>query len=278
MTRQNCADLTTAANHASGPVRWICFVCGVECRFKRVPSYCHDCGTLEGFQPQAVELRGTRGEAVETLEPGVIVPEWAPLLPIGLPRGCSMILRGRPGAGKSRAAFRLATNIGTTMIFALEMGKKLSQHTLIDAGGNNENVWWYEHDCSGIDEVKFIKPKSIVFDSVQKMGRERGRIVTRLRRWALDEGTNLFLISQQNQKGVSRYGEGDDFDCDAVCDVTPCCKDRVPLKNVHGNDDHLTECAPGCAHVALVKSRVSLPGAWDVPIGKGVEARPLVVC
>jgi hypothetical protein len=169
----------------------------------------------------------------------------------------------------------MATNIGITMIFALEMGKKLSIHTLRDCGANNGNVWWYEHDCSGLEEVKHINPASIVIDSVQKIGRSREAVIKRLRRWALDEQKNLILISQQNQKGVSRYGEGDDFDCDAVVDVTPCERDRVPLKNIHAGDEHSTECAPGCAHVSLAKSRVSLLGAWDVPIGRGVNPRPI---
>lgn len=274
MKSQTDPNLTSGVQSALGalPVRWICLSCGHECKRQKVPSYCYQCGMREGYAPVEVPLSATRSDALEELIPGVVVPEWQPLLPIGLPLGCSMVLRGRPGGGKSRAGFRLAGNIGKVMAFALEMGDKLSSHTAVDAGANVSNFWWY-NDTNGIDEIEYLDPDVVVVDSVQKLGRSRRKLVDRLMRWARDKNRNLILISQKGQHGASRHGEDDDFDCDCIVDVRSAKHDGALLSEIHGTDDFRTECAPGCTHATVAKSRVCQLLSWDLPIGVNVKAR-----
>lgn len=260
--------LTDTAACDTGPAffRWICIGCGHEWPNKRPPpSYCRQCGVQGGYAPEEIELLGSRSDDVGTVTPGVVVPEWAAGLPDGIPLGHSLLLRGRPGGGKSRASYRLSSQIGTTAVFGLEMGKKLSRKTAENAGALLGSFWWYD-DVRGLEELTIIEPDVVVVDSIQKLGRDRGRVIDRLRRWALDCDKNVIFVSQLGQHGSSRHGEDSDFDCDIVIDVSKGKLEQGPRKAVHGTDETESPCAPGCAHCHVAKSRVCPLVSFDVPI------------
>lgn len=218
-----------------------------------------------GYAWTEIRLQGARSDEIEALEPGTLVPEWKVAFPHGIPLGRSLVMRGRPGRGKSRIAFRLASQIGTTAAFVLEMGKVLSCDSAQQAGANLERFWWYE-DMAGLEELALIRPASIVIDSVQKLGRQRKSIVARMRQWAMDQNTTLILVSQKGKHGASRHGEDDDFDCDVVADVEHGSTPQQAQSAIHGFDGKPTQCKMNHAHIAVVKSRICPLVAFDVPI------------
>lgn len=249
--------------------RNICVGCGHVCAGSEVPRHCWQCGLPNGYALEEQAIEGTRSDELGELEPGVPVGDWLTALPQGLPLGCSMVLRGRPGAGKSRIAFRFASEIGNVSALTLEMGKVLSADSARKAGARMDRFWWYDDVDKGIDELAVVRPSSAIVDSIQKLGRRRASVIERLKRWAKDESTNLILVSQQGRHGVSRHGEDDDFDCDVVVDVQHATNQGIPRKEVHGFEEERTPCRKGCAHLVVVKSRVCPLIAFDVPIVKG---------
>lgn len=234
---------------------------------KPPPSYCRQCGVRGGYAPEDISLFGTQSDELDELAPGVIVQDWAHLLPIGLPLGLSMVMRGRPGGGKSRAAFRLASQMGIAAIFSLEMGKTLGKETARAAGATLGNCWWYD-DIEGLSDLDILSPAVVVVDSIQKI-RRRNSTILKLRAWAADKERNMLFVSQLGTHGASRHGEDSDFDCDVVVDVQPGMVDGVQCKNRHGIGEKATECAEGCAHVRIAKSRVCQLVSGDVPIVAG---------
>jgi hypothetical protein len=220
---------------------------------------------VNGYGAEDIPILGKRSTELGQLKQGVFVDDWSLALPHGLPLGCSLVMRGRPGAGKSRAGYRLGAAIGPCMAFGIEMGETLSSVTANDAGANMANFWWYE-DLEGLKDLPHIDPACVVIDSVQKLGRARGRIVAMLRKWALENDRNVIFVSQRNQKGASRNGEDDDFDCDVIVDVTRCKNDGVMRQEIHGRDESRTPCQEGCAHIEIAKSRVCQLIALDVQI------------
>lgn len=248
--------------------RWKCYACGHEWRAEAPPPYCRECGQRGAYVFEDLCLKGSRSEEVAPLRPGTPVPEWSIALPQGLPLGTSLIVRGRPGAGKSRLAFRLASQIGQTSVLALEMGKSLSVDSARSAGARLDCLWWYD-DLSALDELDVLGPRVVVVDSTQKLGRSRSSVVARLRQWALTNDRNLILISQLGKHGTSRYGESDDFDCDIVADVSHGSTPQETRKAIHGFDAEPTPCRQGCAHVSIAKARLCPLVAFDVPIFGG---------
>lgn len=246
----------------------VCIGCGHRWQSQKpAPSYCRQCGVRGGYAPEDLELLGTQSDELEELAPGVIVPDWSHLLPIGLPLGLSMVMRGRPGGGKSRAGFRLASQMGIAMIFSLEMGKTLGKETARNAGATLENCWWYD-DIEGLADLDVLSPAVVLVDSIQKL-RRRNSAILKLRAWAADKERNAIFVSQLGTHGASRHGEDSDFDCDVVVDVQPGMVDGVQCKNRHGIGEKATECAEGCAHVRIAKSRVCQLISGDVPIVAG---------
>jgi hypothetical protein len=237
-----------------------------------IPQHCTRCGFRNGYAPQRVPLIGTRSDEIDEVGTGVLVEEWAHVFPDGLPLGRSMVLRGRPGAGKSRAGYRFASQIGTTMAFGLEMGKELSVDTARKAGAKMDSFFWYA-DTDGLDDLDVIQPDAVVVDSIQKLGRERTRVVEMLMTWARDNAKNCIFISQLSADGKSRYGENDDFYCDVIVDVYSARTPKGGLsRRTHGRDENDRVCHDGCTHACVAKSRVCQLIAFDVPI---IAAIPL---
>ena len=259
------SNLTNCANSALEVLRWVCINCGHECPKRVVPSYCSECGQRDGYAAEPVPIAGKASGELEELQPGTIVEEWRTLLPLGLPKGLSMVLRGRPGAGKSRAGYRYGSQLGRVCVAALEMGDKLSHATARNAGATTENMVWYNDIGPLFDELKYTEPAAIVVDSVQKL-KKRGTWVTKLRKWAYESDANLILVSQKGTHGASRHGEDDDFDCDVIVDVKASSKDGVTFEEMHGKDEHRTPCKAKHAHATVAKSRVCELVSADVPI------------
>lgn len=252
-------------------VRWICIGCGHEWRGKVLPPRCKRCDVSSGYAPEEVKLIGSASDEIEELEYGALLPEWATALPRGFPLGKVLMMRGRPGAGKSRIAFRLATQLGRAMIFGLEMGKTLSLDTARSAGAKVDDVLWYE-GLEGLEELETVDPNMVAIDSIQKLNYDRKRVIQRLTDWANANGRNVILISQLSADGKSRYGEDADFDADMNCDVSPGRTDKGPRKYLHGLEEEPRKCREGCAHVSVAKSRVCPLLAFDVPIISGARA------
>jgi len=221
-----------------------------------------------GYAPEEVALIGTRSDELEELSAGILVPEWSQILPHGLPLGRTMLLRGRPGAGKSRLAYRFASQLGRVMCFGIEMGKALSLQTAQNAGAHVKDVWWYE-DLEGLEEIDLIDPAAVVIDSIQKLKRARRRTVDFLLNWARQTSRNVILVSQLSAQGKSRYGEDDDFDVDMTVDVSPGRSAKGGRKEIHGLEDSPTLCKLGCAHASVAKSRVCPLISADLPIVAG---------
>lgn len=249
--------------------RWVCLACEHECTRKVVPNHCLQCGMLHGYAPQPIEVLGTRSDEIDEIGTGILVPEWADAFPRGLPLGRSMVLRGRPGAGKSRAGYRFASQIGTCMVFGIEMGTALSVETARKAGAQMSAFYWYQ-DTEGLSDLEVLDPAVVVVDSIQKLGRDRRRIVNQLMMWARDYDRNCVFISQLSADGKSRFGEDDDFDCDVIVDVSAGRTAKGGIsRRVHGLDDKQTPCRDGCTHASIAKSRVCPLVSFDVPIVDG---------
>lgn len=266
-----CLTLVANSDTRARLVRWLCVKCKNEWRgVGEPPKYCRQCGMDRGYAPDDVPLIGTPSADLQGLPPGILIPEWSGLLPKGLPPGRSMVMRGRPGGGKSRCAIRLGSQLGDRCaVFSIEMGKDLGLETAQLCGASLESLWWYDN-VDGLDEIATLSPDVVVVDSIQKLGRGRKRIVAQLRAWASDNGTNVVFISQQHSTGRSRYGEDDDFDCDLVVDVSSRKDDQGKTrKQVHGLGDKRSPCKEGCAHVRVAKSRICALASDDLPIVAG---------
>lgn len=262
LTSKTNADTRARLGH------WVCYACGHVRRTKNAPPYCHQCGAPNGYAWEEIRLQGARSDEIEELPPGILIPEWKVAFPEGIPLGRSLVMRGRPGVGKSRIGFRLASQIGTTAAFVLEMGKVLSRDSAQKVGAHLERFWWYE-DMDGLAELELIHPKIIVVDSVQKLGRQRKSIVARLRQWAMERDATLILVSQKGKHGASRHGEDDDFDCDVVADVEHGTTPQEARSAIHGFDGKPTRCKMNHAHIVIAKSRICPLVAFDVPIVNG---------
>jgi hypothetical protein len=248
--------------------RWVCIACGDENPKGQTLKYCRACGLKNGYAPQSVQLKGTHSDdaSLTAVEPGIALPEWSIVLPHGLPRGRSIVLRGRPGAGKSRLAYRLASQLGVTMAFGLEMGKKLSRETAANAGADMPKLFWYD-ELGGMEDEPYLHPACIAIDSVQKIGQGWRGTLRKLRDWSQETGGTLILVSQMNVRGSSRFSEDADFDCDIVVDVLPTIdKEKVRRTALHGFESEHTPCKDKCAHLSIAKSRICPLIAFDVPI------------
>jgi hypothetical protein len=219
-----------------------------------------------GYAPIELTLRGTRSSELADLEPGPIFPEWSAGFPAGIPLGRTLVVRGRMGAGKSRATFRLASQYDICAVLGLEMGKALSLETARNAGANLDSCYWYDDVDDLLADLDDLEPQAIAIDSIQKLGRARSRVVRQLRRWVAEHQSTLLLISQLSKDGRSRYGEDDDFDCDAMLDCLPGVVEGVRQTHSHGMDGVKSECEKGCCHIAIRKSRISPLIGFDVPI------------
>jgi hypothetical protein len=221
-----------------------------------------------GYAPQEIRLIGTMSDDIDGVEYGLKVADWSAVWPRGVPLGRTFLLRGRPGAGKSRLAYRLAAQLGRAMVFGIEMGKTLSLDTARQAGAQCEQLVWYD-DLEGLAELELLEPAVVVIDSIQKLRRARRQTVDRLMAWAKQSDSSLVLVSQLSADGKSRYGEDDDFDCDMTVDVWPGRTTKGPRKDVHLFEDTHRRCDDGCAHVLVAKSRVCPLVAFDAPIVAG---------
>lgn len=246
-------------------VQFTCFACGHVWGTGKPPVHCFQCGTKDGYLEEDLALKGVRSSEIGELEPGPILEEWALALPRGLPAGRSLVLRGRPGVGKSRVAFRISSQIGTTVVFTLEMGKVLALDGAQQAGADVVQFWWYEA-IDGLDELPIVQPQAVVVDSAQKLGRRGFKVVSKLQEWANTTGGNLILVSQLGRHGVSRHGEDNDFDCDVVADVSRGSSFQEIRKAIHEFDHAPSPCLSGHAHITIAKSRLGPCVAFDVPI------------
>lgn len=231
-----------------------------------VPRHCIQCGVTGGYAPLELEFGGHASDEVAPLHTGPKVPDWSPIFPAGIPLGRSIVLRGRPGAGKSRASYRLASQIGSAIVLCIEMGQVLSVDTATRAGAKLERLRWYDDVDEGLADLEVYDPDAVVVDSVQLLRRARACIVDRLRTWAEDFDRNVLFVSQLGKHGSSRHGEDDDFDCDLVVDILATKTDEGRRRAIHGDDDKQSPCADGTAHVRVAKTRICAPLGFDVRI------------
>jgi hypothetical protein len=245
--------------------RWKCSACSVVVRARVPAKWCKACGAIGSYQAFEPVVTGLRFDEIQICDDGVHVEDWAVAMPNGYPLGRTIVLRGRPGAGKSRIGDRLASALGKTMAFGLEMGIELTADSARLCGAEVSRMTFYD-DIARLDELEALDPDVVLVDSVQKLGAARARILTQLEKWVRSGPRRaVVLVSQQNQRGVSRYSESSDFDADIVCDVR---KIQDVGSACHNGETTATPCAKGCAHVHMAKGRSMALIDFDVRVVK----------
>jgi predicted ATP-dependent serine protease len=175
-------------------------------------------------------------------------PAWSELWPRGVPRAVVQLWTGRPGAGKSRLALRLGTDVGACAYLSLEMSEPVLIDTARSCGGDLTRLWPYYDSRTLMRDLPLICPTVVIVDSMQELSSKR--VLSQLIAWCRTTPGILILISQVNSEGQPRGGNAVPHGVDAVFDVQ--------------------SVGPGKARIKARKNRLSL-GSGNTVYSLGTE-------
>lgn len=155
-------------------------------------------------------------------------PGWTELWPRGVPRAVVQLWMGRPGAGKSRLALRMGTDIGVTAYLSLEMSEPVLIDTARSCGAELSRLWQYYDSRALLRDLPLIFPTVVVVDSMQALGSRR--VLSQLIGWCRTTPGILVLISQVNSDGQPRGGNMIPHGVDAVFDVQSAGPGKARIK------------------------------------------------
>jgi predicted ATP-dependent serine protease len=135
---------------------------------------------------------------------------------------------GRPGAGKSRLALRMGTDVGITAYLSLEMSEPVLIDTARSCGGNLSRLWPYYDSRVLLRDLPIICPSVVIIDSMQELGGKR--VLSQLVGWCRTTPAILILISQVNAEGQPKGGNSIPHGVDAVFDVQSAGPGKARIK------------------------------------------------
>lgn len=171
-------------------------------------------------------------------------PELDKILRGGFARTSTVLIFGDAGHGKTRAALRIVTSLGRSLVMSLEMPEDLTVETARSAGAELGGMFviedrrGWEREAEGVDAI-LVDSVSVVTHPV--------RFLRELRDWATHTGGIVIAIGQVNARGKI---------------LGPNALKHWP--------DYVITCpppvVPGFARLSIGKSRYCPPGVVDVPI------------
>lgn len=239
-----------------------CAFCAKKCfAFSRWCPHCRVDGALYIVTENTVGGRVGPVDAGEFVapEPGSLdAGEWMPVYPRHIRPGCVLLMRGAPGAGKTRSALRLATHIGPAGIIELESPVDDCIETAKSAGADTSpgrlKVWDEFRGEDTFREAEALGLKCLIVDSYQKLGGRPTQWYDPIRRFARRQGMCI-VITQSNARGGTRGGLGLEYD---LAETTAM----------------LTEGKPkGWANVEVLKNRRGSTGTFKIDIIGGERLR-----
>ena len=222
-------ELTAAPNKSTRARVYRCCLC--QKKFPSNNGWCPACGgqralylledgeTLEAL-PDLIRADAFTMPSRKMFPAG----DWAPCYPKGIPGGTIILMRGAPGAGKTRLALRLGTQMGLCGYISLELTAEDCVETAEVCGA----------DCSRLviadqfDEHRTLEQLGkegcsvLGLDSIQKLGFKPQRYYDDIQRFARggNGGRVVLVITQSNAKGGTRGGLSLEFDlAESVCMV-----------------------------------------------------------
>lgn len=144
-------------------------------------------------------------------------PAWRDLWPLGVPRSVVQLWMGRPGAGKSRLAMRMGTDVGITAYLSLEMSEPVLLGTARSCGADLSRLWPYYDTRALLRDLPLVCPSVVIVDSVQELRNKRA--FSQLIGWCRTAPGSLILVSQVNTEGQPAGGMSVPHGVDAVFDV-----------------------------------------------------------
>ena len=217
----NVVELTGAPKTRTRARVYLCILCSKK--FFTDNGWCPSCGgdkSLVLLPPELAELDAGALVRANAYTPGVRnfyeAGEWAGAYPKGVPGGTVLVLRGDPGAGKTRLALRLGTRQRLCGMLELEMSREECFDLALSAGADMDRLIVGD-TFRGPDTFSRFAAEGcdcLIIDSVQKLAYKPAPFFNDIRRWAKggDGGRLVIAITQSNAKGGTRGGLSIDFD------------------------------------------------------------------
>ncbi len=155
---------------------------------------------------EAVGIVATQAAPADTKTEWHECPAWLDLFPFGCPVPSTQLWYGGPGTGKTRLALRFATGLGITACACLEMGRARTVEFAEQSGSILSRLWPYDTLSDLWQDLPIVEPRCIVIDSLQYVGRNPKRELSRLCHWAATNQGLVVVVNQVNANGRSRGG------------------------------------------------------------------------
>lgn len=181
------------------------------------------------------------------------------LLDGGWPLGFSAMIWGQPGSGKSRLAYRWASQMKPALIFLWEYGPAprcytLANHILLHCGGDSKDVHFSNDRENWEKYADKIKPRSIVYDSISVLPNPI-EILKQITKWVAKNNAFAWAISHATKNNDAVGLNTLQHEPDATLIIK-----RTPFNT---------------AKVIVEKSRFCGPGWINLPIVGGIEKESL---
>lgn len=169
------------------------------------------------------------------------VGDWGAAFPRGwIPGGTILVLRGAPGAGKTRLAMRLGTKQKLCACVELELPLDDALETAESCGADMDRLLVIDEFRGQVtfDEAAKEGADCLIIDSVQKLDTKASRWFDSIRRFAKggDGGRLVIVITQSNAKGGTRGGLAIEYDlAETMAMIRPTDQDGISEVTVEKN-------------------------------------------
>lgn len=239
-------------------MRWLCLGCERSAETNgKLPLECV-CGVLDGWtllaagpdeQERAVQAKSLveadRGAEAARIRSGSAKLDR--LLVGGWELGCSVVLYGPGGAGKSRLAYRWAAAAGPVLVVGLEMTRAQTRAAALEAGARLSRLFYWPKPDGWQEQARARRARVVVIDSISEL--ERGALaeLLALRSWARQRSGLGLAIAHVNKRGRILGPSKIEHRCDALVQITPV--------------------GPSSARVRVRKSRFCPRGSVELELG-----------
>lgn len=242
---QSLVQLTVAPKSRTRTRVYACALC--EKKFFTLTDWCPACGGDKTLylvpEDELDEHHGLiRADSYVLPERNHFkVGEWGGAFPKGyIPGGTILVLRGAPGAGKTRLALRLGTKQRLCTCLELELPIDDALETAESCGADMGRLLLSDNfrGLESFDEAAKEGSDCLIIDSIQKLDSRPGKYFDAIRRFAKggNGGRLVIVITQSNAKGGTRGGLAIEYDlAETMAMVRPTDQDGIAEVTVEKN-------------------------------------------